>query len=57
MSDTVTQLQYNKLFDFDTLPKTTTQPGVPPYVITSVTLRTLINKFLQERKGKREVKK
>ena len=57
MSDTVTPLQYNKLFDFDTIPKTTTQPGVPPYVITSVTLRTLINKFLQERKGKREVKK
>ena len=57
MSDTVTQLQYNKLFDFDTITKTTTQPGVPPYVITSVTLRTLINKFLQERKGKREVKK
>lgn len=57
MSDTVTQLQYNKLFDFDTIPKTTTQPGVPPYVITSVTLRTLINKFLQERKDKKEVKK
>ena len=54
MSDTVTQLQYNKLFDFDIIPITTTQPGVPPYVITSVTLRTLINKFLQERKGKRE---
>ena len=44
MSDPAT-----RLFEFDKAP---TSPGVPPYVITSVTLRSLINKFLQERKKK-----
>lgn len=44
MSDPAT-----RLFEFDKVP---TSPSVPPYVITSVTLRTLINKFLQERKQK-----
>jgi len=48
MSDTVTQLQYNKLFEFDKV--SNVSPGVPPYVITSVTLRSLITKFLQDRK-------
>jgi hypothetical protein len=50
MSDTVTQLQYNKLFEFDKV--SNVSPGVPPYVITSVTLRSLITKFLQDRKEK-----
>jgi hypothetical protein len=48
MSDTVTRLQYNKLFEFDNV--SNVSPGVPPYVITSVTLRSLITKFLQDRK-------
>ena len=50
MSDTVTRLQYNKLFEFDKVSNSNVSPGVPPYVITSVTLRSLITKFLEERK-------
>ena len=48
MSDPAT-----RLFEFDKVP---TSPSVPPYVITSVTLRSLINKFLQERKQKQAKK-
>jgi hypothetical protein len=50
MSDTVTRLQYNKLFEFDKVSKSNVSPGVPPYIITSVTLRSLITKFVEERK-------
>jgi hypothetical protein len=48
MSDTVRQLQYNKLFEFDKV--SNVSPGVPPYVITSVTLRSLITKFVEDRR-------
>jgi hypothetical protein len=51
MSDTVTRLQYNKLFEFDKVTNSNVSPGVPPYVITSVTLRSLITKFLEDRKA------
>ena len=57
MSDTVTRLQYNKLFEFDKVSNSNVSPGVPPYVITSVTLRSLITKFLEERKLTRRNKK
>lgn len=57
MSDTVTLLQYNKLFEFDKVSNSNVSPGVPPYVITSVTLRSLITKFLEERKLTRSNKK
>ena len=57
MSDTVTRLQYNKLFEFDKVSNSNVSPGVPPYVITSVTLRSLITKFLEERKLTRSNKK
>ena len=50
MSDTVKCLQYNKLFEFDKVSKSNVSTGVPPYVITSVTLRSLITKFIEERK-------
>jgi len=56
MSDTVTRLQYNKLFEFDKVSNSNVSPGVPPYVITSVTLRSLITKFLEERKATKSSK-
>jgi hypothetical protein len=56
MSDTVTRLQYNKLFEFDKVSNSNISPGVPPYVITSVTLRSLITKFLEERKRSKPLK-
>ena len=55
MSDTVTRLQYNKLFEFDKVSNSNISPGVPPYVITSVTLRALITKFLEERKRSKPI--
>jgi len=58
MSDTVSRLQYNKLFEFDKVSNSNVSPGVPPYVITSVTLRSLITKFLESKKSpKQETKK
>jgi hypothetical protein len=56
MSDTVKCLQYNKLFEFDKVSKSNVSPRVPPYVITSVTLRSLITKFLEERKPQKSPK-
>jgi hypothetical protein len=56
MSDTVTRVQYNKLFEFDKVSNSNISPGVPPYVITSVTLRALITKFLEERKRSKPLK-
>jgi hypothetical protein len=53
MSDTITRLQYNKLFEFDKVSNSNVSPGVPPYVITSVTLRSLITKFLEDRKARK----
>jgi|UniRef100_A0A6C0CDR0 hypothetical protein len=56
MSDTVTRLQYNKLFELDKVSNSNISPGVPPYIITSVTLRSLITKFLEERKRSKPLK-
>jgi hypothetical protein len=48
MSDTGRQLQYNKLFEFNTLSNSNKSICVPPYVITSVTLRAQIRKYVEE---------
>jgi hypothetical protein len=56
MSDTVTRVQYNKLFEFDKVSNSNISHGVPPYVITSITLRALITKFLEERKRSKPLK-
>jgi hypothetical protein len=53
MSDTVARLQYNKLFELDKVSKSNVSPGVPPYVITSVTLRSIIKKFLESRRAEK----
>jgi len=53
MSDTVTHLQNNRLFEFDKVPKSNVVVGVPPYVITSVTLRSIISRFLEDRRAAR----
>jgi len=53
MSDAVTRLQYNKLFEFDKVSNSNVSPGIPPYVITSVTLRLVITKFLEAQKEPR----
>jgi len=53
MSDTGRQLQYNKLFEFNTLSNSNNSIGIPPYVITSVTLRAQIKKYVEEYRASR----